>query len=472
MTIFKNNFLLSKKGFVFIFLINLLLLFYGINIFKKGMFLDGTTYACISRNLSIGLGSFWCPHYTNSLYPSFYEHPPLFFIITSFLYKLFGDIIYLDKLISFSLLILTILTISKFWKYINDKEESIKSNSFLPILIYISTPIVIWSYNNNILENLMSLFCLLSVLFYTKYAISRRLFYLMLASILVVFGVFTKGLSAFFPIITVFIYSYIFNSKTKEKTFANLWIIGIPIMLIVVTTIVPEIKNNLISYYHSQIYKTFISKRDSNSPSHLLIIFQLGIVLFTIYLIPLVLLIHSHFNKTKFEISKKSMFFFFVGLSASIPIAISEKQHEYYLLPSLIYFVFSSSFLILGNFHFQISKLNLKYITYANLFIFIFLLLVFYSSIGKYSRDEVIIKDIEKIVKIVPKGENISTDWDNYSNWGLIALLNRYGCYSLEYNSHRKYYVILNKQKSEISSNYLVVKVKLNRLKLYKLKNN
>jgi len=50
---------------------------------KDGMFLDGVTYSCISKNLANNIGELWKPHYTKTLYPAFYEHPPLVFGIQS-----------------------------------------------------------------------------------------------------------------------------------------------------------------------------------------------------------------------------------------------------------------------------------------------------------------------------------------------------------------------------------------------------
>ena len=45
----------------------------------KGMYVDGQLYATISRNMAEGLGSLWSPYATATLFPEFYEHPPLAF---------------------------------------------------------------------------------------------------------------------------------------------------------------------------------------------------------------------------------------------------------------------------------------------------------------------------------------------------------------------------------------------------------
>src|SRR5262245_12228702 len=57
----------------------------------RGMFVDGVTYASVARNLAEGRGRFWAPSYTATLYPEFYEHPPLGFWLQSRWFRLLGD---------------------------------------------------------------------------------------------------------------------------------------------------------------------------------------------------------------------------------------------------------------------------------------------------------------------------------------------------------------------------------------------
>src|SRR6266852_7226573 len=61
-----------------------------------GMFLDGVTYASMARNMAENYGSFWQPYYTATVYPTFYEHPPLGFWLQSWAYRLCGDSVYVE----------------------------------------------------------------------------------------------------------------------------------------------------------------------------------------------------------------------------------------------------------------------------------------------------------------------------------------------------------------------------------------
>ena len=56
-----------------------------------GMFMDGTIYAAISRNLAEGVGTMWALHFSAGLFPVFREHPPLVFWLQSFFFRLLGD---------------------------------------------------------------------------------------------------------------------------------------------------------------------------------------------------------------------------------------------------------------------------------------------------------------------------------------------------------------------------------------------
>jgi hypothetical protein len=61
---------------------------------QDDMFLDGVTYAAISKNLAHGYGTFWMPHYTQTKDAVFHGHPPLVFGIQSFFFRVLGDSLY------------------------------------------------------------------------------------------------------------------------------------------------------------------------------------------------------------------------------------------------------------------------------------------------------------------------------------------------------------------------------------------
>ena len=54
---------------------------------RRGMFLDGVTYAAIAKNLSLNHGTLWQPFYSETIFPYFYEHPPLAIYAESLLFR-------------------------------------------------------------------------------------------------------------------------------------------------------------------------------------------------------------------------------------------------------------------------------------------------------------------------------------------------------------------------------------------------
>lgn len=71
------------------------------NFLTEGMFMDGLMYSAISKNLANGIGTFWNPYLSETLFPEFHEHPPLAFGIQSIFYNLFGESFYVEKYILF-----------------------------------------------------------------------------------------------------------------------------------------------------------------------------------------------------------------------------------------------------------------------------------------------------------------------------------------------------------------------------------
>jgi 4-amino-4-deoxy-L-arabinose transferase-like glycosyltransferase len=101
------------------FYIAVLTVFLGICspfLFTYGMFLDGTIYAVIAKNMAWGKGSFWQPHYTETLFSAFYEHPPLALWIESLFFRIFGTSIFVERFYSVFCVVLTGFFMVKYGK--------------------------------------------------------------------------------------------------------------------------------------------------------------------------------------------------------------------------------------------------------------------------------------------------------------------------------------------------------------------
>ncbi|MFC2101294.1 ArnT family glycosyltransferase, partial [Bacteroidota bacterium] len=167
---------------------------------QDGMFLDGVTYSAISKNMSNGHGDFWNPHYTQTMYVNFYEHPSMVFIIQSFCFRILGDGLYTERIFCLLTAILTALGIVLCWRLFNNKNES-GNYAWIPIILWITIPLVSWSFMNNLLENTLGVFTIFSVYFILKSLIKSKIKYLLLGSIFLVMAFLSKGLVGLFPFI-------------------------------------------------------------------------------------------------------------------------------------------------------------------------------------------------------------------------------------------------------------------------------
>ncbi|MFH2143985.1 MAG: glycosyltransferase family 39 protein, partial [Bacteroidota bacterium] len=158
---------------------SLLLLTFGLTVLlivpgliQDGMFMDGQQYACVSKNLSEGYGSFWLPQLNPSWNKAdcnyFLEHPPLVYGMQATFFKIFGSSMYVERLYSFLTAIANILFIILIWNTLFDKNSEYRRLKWFPVLLWITVPVCFWSFQNNMHENTLSFFTLASVFFSLK----------------------------------------------------------------------------------------------------------------------------------------------------------------------------------------------------------------------------------------------------------------------------------------------------------------
>src|SRR5438270_12380916 len=124
---------------------------------SHGMFVDGITYASVARNMAENYGSFWRPYYTATVYPIFYEQPPLGFWLQSWAYRLFGDAAYIEALWGVLTGALILVGLRSVWRC-NTPRNYVLAGAWFPILLFVIIPMTSWILSNNMLENTMTVF--------------------------------------------------------------------------------------------------------------------------------------------------------------------------------------------------------------------------------------------------------------------------------------------------------------------------
>lgn len=415
---------------------------------QEGMFLDGITYAAISKNLAIGYGQFWEPHYTKTLYPSFSEHPPFVFIIESLFFKLFGNHFYTERIFTFFTALLTALGIIICWRELA-KNNDIKENYWFPVLLWLLVPVVSWSYRNNMLENTMTVFTIYSVFFILK-ALKRNNIYLVpLSGLLIIFAFLSKGFVGLFPIVTPLLFGITFKVNKKAIVYFIVLILSMMITSVILIKLFPETIDNISRYLNQQFLPAIKSQREITTNNRFKILLDLFIDLAVILALLIPFLIDRIKNKRnkKFVVNKNFIFFLLVGICASIPLIISLKQRKFYLIPSIPFYALSFGFLIND---FVMEKMKIvpeKYFKWFKKLLYSVLGLLLIISIlkfGKYSRDMDNIRDVSLISSLLDEGTIISCAKETWSNWGLVAYFIRIGYISLDCDNEHDYFLIKN----------------------------
>ncbi|MBN2664447.1 MAG: glycosyltransferase family 39 protein, partial [Bacteroidales bacterium] len=415
---------------------------------QEGMFLDGITYATISKNLANGIGDFWNLHYTQTLDPVFRSHPPLAFGLEAIVFKIFGNNFYSERIYTFITAILTALGVILIWNLFSKKSEQ-KKGFWLPILLWITIPVISWSYKNNMLENSVSVFAIFSVFFILKSHIDKKIIYIFPASIFIVAAFLSKGFVGIFPLITSFIYVVIFEKiKINKSALISFLMFLMPFgIYFILTVFYPKLKESIDVYINQQLIPSVKNQKEVTANSHFDILFTLFVELLVPVLILLFLVLKNFFKEKVIKIENKKEFIFFilVAISASIPLIITLKQRRFYLVPSIPFYVLSLSFVIYPYILKTIDKISQKtnkIITSISLSVLLFTVIFSFLKFGNPYRDKKLINDITIISQYIGTDTTISTTKELWYNWKLHAYFARKSNISLDCDDFFEYFLI------------------------------
>jgi hypothetical protein len=443
---------------------------------QRGMFLDGVTYAAISNNLANGLGSFFHPHYTQTWYQEFYMQPPLVFGLQALFFKIFGNSFLVERFYSFSMALLTIWGMVLHWK-LHTSNTEFKKYSWLPVLFWVVTPVVFWSYQNNMMENTLSVFSLFALYFICKGIQQKKFYWIILGSCFILCCFLAKGLVGLFPLGVVVIYFVAFRSISFLKTigYSLLIILTFSFVLFLLVLIEDGFADNLMLYYEHQLMPSLNHEREVTTNNRLEIIGRLLMELAFPILISIVVWITRKVNKINTDSATRNaaLFYLLIGVSASVPLTITFQQRGYYLVMSLSFYMLGLSIFMAPTLHQWLTRLVEKKIVvlkYVSVFLMICSLSLCVYKAGDFKRDEHRITDIHKITATVGVGNVMGCSESLHKNWGVIAYLSRKGQLSIEPFPHP--YWLTEKGEVFDNSDYEELPVPLETFKLYKRKDS
>lgn len=454
-----------------------LLVVFGMIVFllplmQQGMFVDGITYSAISNNLANGIGNYLTPHYSQTLYPQFHEHPPLVFIIQSLFFDVLGDGFLVERLYCLLTILMTMVGIVQLWNLFAETKVQ-KSKLWLPVLLWMTAPIVWWSYTNNILENTMGVFTLFAVYYSIKSLKSNNQFYMVWSSLCIVLAFLSKGPTGLFPLAIPFIYGVVngFNTKVFKSI---LVLVGTTLIVsFCLYQFIPGLGDSMLAYLDRQLLPALSNEREITTSNRFSILGKLLLDISIMIIVSGIIVYGIKSNKFSYsKISKKNfIFFILVGLSASLPLIVVLKQRKFYLIPSIPFYALAFGFVIVENIESLLNNIKWKrYLLYNRLTSCLIGLVIIISlfSFGKYSRDSVLIRDVTAISKSIPRGSIISADQKMMREWSLIAYLSRIGYISLSSDIASDYILVEDEGDIVVPFGYSLMNVDLLKYKIYK----
>ena len=441
------------------------------NWLSDGMFMDGVLYATISRNLAENLGSFWDLHLTDTLAPHFHGHPPFAFVLQSLFFRLLGDNLITERLYSLLTLLITAFIIRGIWKQLVD--EQYKKMSWLPLLLWVSVPIVTWAAPNNILENTMMVFTSLSVYYTLKSEIKNRFLYLFLAGFSLSLAFLTKGFVGLFPIAILF-WMLIFKKTNVPRFFSGLTILISATILpfFFMYLFIPEGIDSIIAYINKQVVGSI--SNTVTVENRWFILTKLLNELLPIGIMAAAIFIATRKIKVARLPGKWFLIFLSLGLSGVLPIMISLKQSGFYILATFPIFSVAFGLLLAPRLNVLLNKIspNNKILKYTSICLFltsIMLNLINFNTIG---RDEDKISDVYAMIEEIPANAVISIQENLRKDWTLHAYFGRYANISLDKKTPAINEYLISNVDSEIILNpdYEKINIKLSLYTLYKKK--
>ena len=415
-----------------------------------GMFIDGVVYASIARNMAENYGSFWQPYYTATVYPIFYEHPPLGFWLQSWAYRLCGDSVYVETWWGFCVGTLILLVLAGIWRCVAPQGYAL-AGVWFPLILFIVMPMTSWAVANNMLENTMTFFILLSVLLCLLSLKNPTMLFSCLYGMLAGFSMFCailiKGPVALFPL-AVPMLAMMHDAK---KTNVSTTVFSLLMTLMVSFGLMFSTNTAALHFFKRYVSRQVLASVTS-APETWTSRFAVLIVVSRESLVPLLIggtlaAVLYRLRQTAMSSIHSRLFLFYLGiaLAGSFPILISVKQRRWYAFPSLPFYamtiavVFNGAALTLERWVESNKNIGKNVIIFSSVLLLIALSLMFAEK-NTPRRDKDFHADFSK-QNIAVEGRKVISVYPVHlaKNWTLVANMQRKFRASLSENFGQEY---------------------------------
>jgi 4-amino-4-deoxy-L-arabinose transferase-like glycosyltransferase len=408
----------------------------GFRLFAEGMFVDGVTYAAISRNLSNGIGTFWEPQLSATLYSQFHEHPPLGIGLQGLAFRIFGDSLLVERFYSLGTFLLTGLLVVLIWKELTGEKKT----GWIPLFFWILFPMISWAAASNLLDNTLEIFTTLAILLILKNSRSGKPAFLILAGFSVFAGLLTKGPFALFPLVLPFLLPFerqVFSLKTAvANTIVPILSCLIPLALLI--SLSTEARESLHTYWMNQVVGSIQEVKTVSNRFYILSTLLSQLIVPIAAAGAILLIFRRQADKEKLRpYLRPGLILMVLGLSGVLPIMISLKQSSFYLLAALPAFALMIALPVWVLLSGRIELLNPKKtgaraFRYATILIFAVSMVVPPLAARQNRRDRDKLAVVHDFSLSIPAGSTILINPVLFSDWSLQSYFARHSRISLD----------------------------------------
>ena len=435
---------MQRQTSLYFIVVGAFLLFISGNFLSEGLSHVGMDNAVVAQRMSEGFEDFWLPSLSAPGNPDRSNYMPLGYWIESVWYRIFGSSSFMaEKIYS----VLTYFIIAALMIWIWTLLGQSRRVGWLPLMCWITIPIVSWSATNNLLESTMTMFVLLSVVFLLKagrasfisqtrlalgkktgpYRLSRTA-WVVLAALMMELAFLVKGFAGLFPIFFPFLYWIIVR---RERILFPVFSTGVILVIWMVTIFVailvsPDIYHHLYNYLHHQLIGGVLHVQTVTSHFYILYVLLLqGFIPLMLTAIICIIRLKSrpfyrylffwrHTKKLtaeQIERSRQGWFFLAVGVSGILPIMLGLKQQDFYIVPTLPFFAIAMACLLynlIEDWLERINKTAKRVLAAMAVILFGSGLLLNINSLNKINSNQVLLNDMRQILPYLSHGEVIS----------------------------------------------------------------
>ena len=409
-----------------------------------GMFMDGTIYAVISRNLAKGAGSIWSLHFSDGLFPVFREHPPLMFWLQSLFFRLLGDSYLTERAYDLVVVLMTAVLMIALWRRMTAacRLSSLSAYWWLALLLWVVVPKWSWTYRNNMLESTLTVFCLVAVLLVlgglraggTRSAVVRTV----TASLATLLAFMAKGPVAMFVLAAPLLLGPAIagaNPRRMMLVMLTLWA-GLAVLLGLLLSW-PDAQEMLAAYWQKQVMgRAGFKLIDAG----LLIELAKKVAVMLLVLLGLRAWIGRGLPGGWLgPVRKPVVAMLALGLAASLPLSLGDLDSAHYLIPALPFFAIGfglagASMLDCAGARFRqaLSARPGKTFLAVSVAVALAVLVLSLSRIGEVRKNEEYHAFLAQVARVTGGSTTVAVDPSLYRDWYLHAITVRHYRIGLE----------------------------------------